>query len=378
MNKNQMNTFYWDRNFETGLDDVDDQHQKLVNLINRFGELLFQQENTSIADIETVLGELVAYTQYHFSEEEKMMETQGLDPAFIEHHIQLHLEFLQEVQKMQTGILQRNVSTAQPMMKYLVHWLAFHILGVDQSMSRQVKAIQSGQKASDIYSIEFGISQNVTLPLLRAIDSLSQKVSDQNQDLIELNRSLETKVRDRTNALSEANHLLEEIALTDILTGLPNRRHAMARLAKEWTQSVTKTAPLSCMMVDADGFKQINDSFGHDAGDEVLKQLSRQLSHSVRSDDAVCRLGGDEFLIICPHTNLQGALQAAEQMRHAVSSLRVPAGTGHWSGSISVGVATRNEDMVSPEDLIKAADEGVYIAKQKGRNRVASRTFDIE
>ncbi len=372
-----MNTFQWDSNFETGLDDVDQQHQNLVNLINRFGELIYQQNNASIFDIETVLGELVAYTQYHFLEEEKMMAIQGLDSRFIEHHMKLHLEFLQEVQKMQAGVVLRNLNAAKPMMKYLVHWLAFHILGVDQSMARQVAAIEVGKNSADVYLLEYGISQNVTQPLLRAIDSLFQKVSDQNRELIEINQSLEKKVLERTSALSEANHLLEEMALTDILTGLPNRRHAMARLAKEWTQSLTTAAPLSCMMVDADGFKQINDSFGHDAGDEVLKQLSRHLSYSVRTDDTVCRLGGDEFLIICPHTNLQGAMQAAEQMRQAVASLRVPAGTGHWLGSISVGVSSRNDDMNSPEDLIKAADEGVYIAKRKGRNRVASLSLDI-
>ncbi len=372
-----MNTFQWDSNFETGLDDVDHQHQNLVNLINRFGELIFLQKSAPISDIETVLGELVAYTQYHFLEEEKMMVIQGLDSRFIEHHIQLHLEFLQEVQKMQAGVVLRNLNAAQPMMKYLVHWLAFHILGVDQSMARQVAAIQDGQSSADVYLLEFGISQNVTQPLLKAIDSLFQRVSDQNRELIEINQSLEKKVLDRTSALSEANHFLEEMALTDILTGLPNRRHAMARLAKEWTQSLATATPLSCMMVDADGFKLINDTFGHDAGDEVLKQLSRQLSYSIRTDDAACRLGGDEFLIICPHTNLQGAMQAAEQMRQAVASLRVPSGNGQWIGSISVGVATRNESMLSPEDLIKAADEGVYIAKHKGRNRVASSTLDI-
>jgi hemerythrin len=371
-----MDAFRWDESFETGLEDVDSQHQILFNLINRLGESVFYQETTSISDIEAVLGELFAYTQYHFLEEQKMMKTEGLDAQFIEYHIQLHLEFLQEVQKMHEGVVQRNLNVAQPMMKYLVHWLAFHILGVDQSMARQVAAIHAGQNAAEVYEHEADISQNISQPLLRAIDGLFQKVSDQNRELLEINLSLEKKVIDRTSALSEANLLLKEIALTDVLTGLPNRRHAVERLAKEWAQSVSTKKPLSCMLIDADGFKQINDNFGHDAGDDVLKELSRQLRYSVRTDDAVCRLGGDEFLIICPNTNLEGAMQLAEQVRQKVAALRVAAGSGQWLGSISVGVAARTEKMNTQDDLIKAADAGVYIAKRNGRNCVASSNSD--
>jgi hemerythrin len=125
------------------------------------------------------------------------------------------------------------------------------------------------------------------------------------------------------------------------------------------------------MMVDADGFKQINDNYGHDAGDEVLRQLSKNLRFSMRTDDIVCRLGGDEFLIICPQTSQEGALNAAEFMRQTVATLRIQAEKGVWKGSVSIGVASRSPDMQGPEDLIKAADEGVYIAKRNGRNCVA-------
>jgi hemerythrin len=102
----------------------------------------------------------------------------------------------------------------------------------------------------------------------------------------------------------------------------------------------------------------------------VLRQLSRHLRYAVRTDDVVCRLGGDEFLIICANTSQAGALQVAETMRKAVSELRVPAGIGVWKGSVSVGVSTRTEQMNSLEDLIKNADEGVYVAKRNGRNCV--------
>jgi hemerythrin len=126
------------------------------------------------------------------------------------------------------------------------------------------------------------------------------------------------------------------------------------------------------MMVDADGFKQINDLYGHDAGDEVLRQAARNMRYAVRTDDIVCRLGGDEFFIICPRTPLDGALQLAEKMRAAIAALRIPAGSGEWRGSISVGVAQRLAGMWNIEDLVKAADQGVYAAKGRGRNCVAT------
>lgn len=82
---------------------------------------------------------------------------------------------------------------------------------------------------------------------------------------------------------------LEIIALTDALTGLPNRRHAILRLEQAWEESLKENTPLSCIMIDANGFKQINDSFGHDAGDEVLRQLTRSLQYAIRNDDLICK-----------------------------------------------------------------------------------------
>ena len=105
--------------------------------------------------------------------------------------------------------------------------------------------------------------------------------------------------------------------------------------------------------------------------DEVLRQLAHTLKDSVRTDHFTARLGGDEFLIICPDTDLNGALIIAEKMRCVVDAMRVPTGNdGVWKGSISVGVACRAEAMKGPDDLIKAADNGVYLAKEAGRNCV--------
>jgi hemerythrin len=325
----------------------------------------------SISDIDTVFNELAEYAKYHFKEEEEMMLQVGLDPRHVSHHIQLHVNFLQELARMSEGVITKKPSTAEPLLKFLTYWLAFHILGTDQSMARQVRAIRSGQKADDALSAEEVMKEGATEPLLHALNGLFHQVSERNRELLELNKTLEEKVVERTRELQEANRRLEDLALTDVLTGLPNRRYALAELVKYWSESLRNDTPLACMMVDADGFKQINDTYGHDAGDEVLRKLSKNLRYSMRTDDLVCRLGGDEFLIICPKTSMEGALHAAELMRKAISVLRIPAGAGVWTGSVSVGVAARTSDMHEPEDLLKAADEGVYIAKRNGRNRVA-------
>jgi hemerythrin len=115
----------------------------------------------------------------------------------------------------------------------------------------------------------------------------------------------------------------------------------------------------------------INDTYGHDAGDVVLKRLAQELTHSVRSDDIVCRLGGDEFIVICPNTDLDGALFLGEQIRGNVASLKVTVCDGYWAGSVSIGVAcTSQEKIKDVYSLLKAADEAVYEAKKCGRNCV--------
>ncbi len=125
-------------------------------------------------------------------------------------------------------------------------------------------------------------------------------------------------------------------------------------------------------MVDADDFKAINDTYGHDAGDTVLQRLAQELQHAVRSDDVVCRLGGDEFLIICPDTDMAGALYLGEQTRTKVAALKVNAGSGFWHGSVSIGVASSGPAIADIDALIKEADLAVYRAKKDGRNCVRS------
>lgn len=295
-----MESFHWDKHFVTGLVEVDKQHHHLVDVINQFGELLTRPEGVAFGDMEQVFAELAAYAQYHFSEEEMLMDKAGVDPRHIKHHLHEHTSFLQEVTLMHADISPENHDKAKLLLKFLIYWLAYHILGSDQSMAKQIAAIGSGQPPGDAYLAEKRMKEGAVEPLLHALTGLFSQVSARNRELLELNQSLEARVAERTGELAIANRQLEEIALTDVLTGLPNRRHAMQHLKLVLGESIKENLPLTCLMIDADGFKQINDNYGHDAGDEVLRQLSRNLQYAVRTDDIVCRLGGASSWLSAP------------------------------------------------------------------------------
>lgn len=365
-----MQTFHWDERYQTGLKDVDDQHRYLVEVINRFGEQLTRSTGAEWSEIQTVFSEVADYTRYHFREEENLMEAAGLDPAYRQEHTEQHQHFMDDVARMHGVVTPEHLDGAGRLFYFLMHWLVYHILGTDHAMARQVAAVKSGVSPAEARRRQWeGASQETAGPLLESLQGLFQLISLRNRELVDLNATLETKVAERTAELSVANRLLENLALTDPLTSLPNRRHAISRLNLLWAEAVRDGTPLTAMMIDADGFKPINDTFGHDAGDTVLRELARTLREGVRTDDVVCRLGGDEFFILCPRTPLADALNVAEKLRNDIARLRVAANGGTWHGSISVGVAERDA-LENPESLLKLADDGVYAAKRGGRNRV--------
>ncbi len=360
-----MESFHWEDYFETGLQEVDKQHFELVTLINRFGEAV--AENEVVVEVaEQLFLDLQAYSQFHFREEELMMEREGISPEFLVRHKKVHAEFIGKVTVMYKDIDFFNGESARPLLRFLMHWLVYHILGMDQNMARQITAIKSGVSAEQAYLNEGKENNCATEALLNALGSMFQQVSDRNKKLEELNKTLEKKVSERTLDLQEANESLQIISITDTLTSLPNRRFAMTHLHSLWSNK--EEYPISCMMIDADYFKQVNDSYGHAAGDLVLIELSKALKRSLRNDDVVCRLGGDEFLVICSKTDQSGAHLVAKQLLAEVQRLSIPVGDSHWLGSVSIGIATQIDETADVEELIKHADKGVYLSKEAGRN----------
>ena len=366
-----MAAFIWDSSFATGLDNVDAQHFHMVEIINEFGKQLVMNE-LSEKEIEAVFQELYDYTLYHFQEEEMLMKTARIDSQFLSRHIKVHQDFLLKITTMHDQASVDDPATLRHLLDFLIHWLAYHILGMDQIMARQLAAIKEGESPEQAFQVASSEVDNATEALLSALNNLFQQVSERNKELHQLNKTLEIKVAQRTKELQEANEHLEELAVTDALTHLPNRRYAMSHLSRLWKKAQQKNKPLSCLMIDADHFKEVNDRYGHDAGDKVLMALSQQLQQTLRNDDTVCRLGGDEFLVICENTDSTGAKHIARLLCDAVAELTVQVGKGSWFGSVSIGVASRQAHMQEMEDLIKMADQGVYLAKEAGKNCVRS------
>jgi diguanylate cyclase (GGDEF)-like protein/hemerythrin-like metal-binding protein len=364
-----VDSFVWNDNYNTHLPVIDEQHHRLVDLINEFGRLV-SQNGVVTEDIDRVYRDLAAYAEFHFTDEERGMEKHGLDDRHIREHQKQHYDFLQEVRAARKAVHKGSIDASRSLLEFLVSWLAYHILCVDQNMARQIAMVKEGHSAARAYDLEETENDSRTEPLLAALNRLFSQISERNLELKEVNATLEKNVRKRTKKLLAANQKLEAMALTDELTGLPNRRQMMWELEQLWKEAVDTETPLALLMIDADGFKEINDNYGHPAGDTVLAKLARELKYAVRNDDVVCRLGGDEFTILCPDTDKEGALHIAEQVRLAVNAMEVAAGKGVWYGSVSIGVAVRRPDMKWAESLMKAADNAVYAAKEAGKNCV--------
>ncbi len=163
---------------------------------------------------------------------------------------------------------------------------------------------------------------------------------------------------------------LDEQAKTDALTGLSNRRFLFQRLANIWKQTRQSESPLSCIMLDIDHFKKVNDTYGHAAGDHVLRKVSTLIRQAARRPDLCGRFGGEEFAVLCPGMNASAAAQVAEQIRVAVSAEPIDCDGMQVPVTISSGTAEICDRITEAEELIKAADTMLYAAKTNGRNCV--------
>ncbi|CAL4867257.1 Response regulator PleD [Asticcacaulis sp. MM231] len=200
-------------------------------------------------------------------------------------------------------------------------------------------------------------------------------------DMQELRARAKTQIRRKRYGDFLRNSLDRslEMAVTDPLTGLNNRRfldHQLSMaMARHITSKDAEADIVSLLMLDIDFFKRVNDTYGHDAGDEVIREFARRLSLNVRAIDMPCRFGGEEFVVLMPGTDQADAVHIAERVRSQVADTPFVLADGReLAVTVSVGVATSRGVGDAPESLLKRADEGVYEAKQSGRNRVIVRS----
>ena len=192
-------------------------------------------------------------------------------------------------------------------------------------------------------------------------------VERQNAELATTMREL----RRSRDEIESRNEQLERLATTDPLTGVANRRTMLERLAAEIERARGEGLPLSCIMSDIDHFKKVNDTYGHPAGDAVIRAVSDTLVKLCREQDLVARFGGEEFVVLLPGLDAAAAFEVAERVRIAVIALAAGDALPVPRLSSSFGVAELADDMVEPSGIVDAADQALYVAKQGGRNRVA-------
>lgn len=196
-------------------------------------------------------------------------------------------------------------------------------------------------------------------------------------DVEELAARARTQVRRKRYAdfLRQKLDYSLEMAVTDALTGLHNRRYMAGQLQALVGRANQGGEPVAVLMMDIDHFKAVNDGFGHDAGDEVLREFAVRLATKVRAVDLPCRMGGEEFVVVMPGTRLEDAVRIADRIRADMAGAPFPVmgGDAHLQITISIGVASTTGRDDTPDALLKRADEGVYEAKSAGRNRVIAR-----
>ena len=164
---------------------------------------------------------------------------------------------------------------------------------------------------------------------------------------------------------------LEKLAITDYLTGIYNIRYFYHRIIEEFSRSERYVLPITCLMLDIDFFKKINDSYGHKTGDVVLKEFSLLLKKHVRKSDVLARYGGEEFIVMLPQTTANGAIAEAERIRNAIKTHKFKSLKNQIGITVSIGIATfPNTKIKTHDDLISASDDALYEAKKSGRDRV--------
>lgn len=292
---------------------------------------------------------------------------------------------------MLTGIAGRQVHTAcnghEAMAKALE--IMPHIIVTDWQMPVMngidlCRALRSTEWGQQIYLImltgldadeevvqafEAGVDDYVTKPVDERAVRARMRAALHYVQLREAWEKDRAQLKQFAAALAVTNRRLQHAAHTDLLTGLPNRRAGLDILNHAWSTAARSGQVFSVMMVDVDHFKKINDTHGHAVGDKVLIEIGKVIRAAVRSDDQVCRLGGEEFLVVCQNSDVTATLQVAERLRASVRTAVLYSGKERIPTTVSVGVACKEPGMATVDELVKAADKALYGAKHAGRNR---------
>lgn len=364
--------FKWDRDFVTGLELVDEQHIQLIHIINEGFQTYINLNSVDTAQVQSLRDNLANYVVMHFSTEEQLMSDYKIHTGHADEHKKAHAAFTNKVASFfKVSDDSFSASYMHEMLEYLIRWLAYHILNMDKSLCRQIALIKSGESPIVAFNKETNEVEKSTEPLLKALKALFYLVSEKNKELEAANYQLEHRVRQRTSELEEANRKLEAISMTDSLTGLPNRRYVefiLDQLVETWRRYADI---FSIMFIDVDKFKNVNDQYGHEFGDDVLKWVGGFLRQNLRRSDIVCRLSGDEFVVVCPKNDSESTFRAATILMEKLRNQIYQGFQGSWVPSISIGIAEVSDSRDTKEKILASSDQSMYESKRKGGSGIS-------
>lgn len=474
-----IDIFPWNANFDTGIEIIDEQHKKLLELVNLLAKHFVHQSD--VLTLNAIFKQLTDYTVYHFETEEAIWHEYFPDDELEIKHKATHNNFIVEITRLKNE--EGEISTEQvieDVLSFLTQWLAFHILETDKRMAKAILSIQNGatlEEAKHLSEHEMTGAMKVLIEtVLSMYDSICSRtvqlmkeilerqkgeakqrlsssvfentldaicITDKNLNILEANpsfcrakqlssdeligrnladvktafkneslfeiiqRELEqcgywsgeihaqvatnerneewltlssvknelgvitnyVAVFSNVSNLLELKNELEHHAYHDALTGLPNRILLADRLKQALARVDRSKNYLAICYLDLDGFKAVNDTFGHAAGDELLKEVARRFSKLLRANDTVARFGGDEFVI------LFGDLTKPDDYKmlldrlldHVKQPIQIGNDVAHVSASI--GVTLYPLDKNTPENLLEHADLAMYRAKETGKSK---------
>ena len=237
--------------------------------------------------------------------------------------------------------------------------LCSQIRSLERTRNVQILAVaEADNNARLVRGLEIGVNDYLIRPI------------DKNEMLARVRTQI--KKKRYTERLRDNVQMSIEMAITDALTGLFNRRYMEMHLATLVEQAASRGKPIAVLVVDIDYFKAVNDSHGHDAGDDVLREFALRIRKAIRNIDLACRYGGEEFVIVMPETDMAVATMVAERLRRRIATepFAIQQGAGNLEVTISIGIAALSGEGDNAAAILKRADTALYRAKRDGRNRV--------
>ncbi|MBL4691895.1 MAG: GGDEF domain-containing protein [Magnetovibrio sp.] len=369
---NETEIFPWNEYFEVGVEQSDVQHKRLVKIINEICFCALSSHNHDEI-IDDLFQKLIDYTKYHFSWEERFYQANKLPTEIFARHKNNHDELIDQVKTLKQkydgdGNKDANL---EEILTTLVVWLTHHILEDDMRMCLIINNIKSGLNAEDAVYQSVKTMEGPKGTISRVMSSMMNVSSSSVLELrreISFRKKLELKLTEEISFRKKAEKKLKHLAQHDALTDLPNR-YLFAQLCI----SALKTAKRSkleqaILFIDIDGFKVINDTLGHQAGDKLLISIAKRLKKCIRESDIVARIGGDEFTVhlngTCKSTD--ATLIAAKIIAALSQPFDLKDGTANIGASI--GISLYPSDAKDVESLVKCADAAMYTVKKSGKN----------